>query len=119
MALAHRYRHRVAVQEKTEDTDSDTGDVSHAWSNVWLDSDTELSAVPAEVLTGPGREFNAADAKQAETSARITLRWFPGLLPTMRIVWDGRTYDILSIETDATARREYRLRCREGVSDGA
>lgn len=112
--LAQRLRHRVAVQQKTEVQDGTTGDISWSWSNV-----TGLSSVPAEVLTGPGREFNAADAKQAETTARINMRWFSGLLPTMRVVWDGRYYDILSIETDATGRREYRLRCKEGLSDGA
>ena len=115
---AQRYRHRVEFQSKAETQDMDTGAISHEWGTVYLDSDTPLDSVPAEVLTGPGREFNAADAKQAETTARIQCRWFPGLLPTWRLLWDGKTYDILSIETDATARREYRLRCREGVSDG-
>lgn len=116
---AQRYRHRVSVQGKVEVQDSETGDIEYEWDDVYLDSDTPLTSVPAEVLTGTGREFNAADAKQAETTARINLRWFPGLLPTMRIVWDGKNFDILSIETDATARREYRLRCKEGVTDGA
>jgi SPP1 family predicted phage head-tail adaptor len=119
MALSHRYRHRIAVQEKVESQNEETGEITYVWENVWLDTDTELSAVPAEVLTGPGREFNAADAKQAETTARINIRWFYGLLPTMRIVWDEQYFDILSIETDLTARREYRLRCAQGVNDGA
>lgn len=119
MSLAHVYRHRVAIQAKVETQDSETGDVSHTWENLWLDSETELAAVPAQVLTGPGREFNAADAKQAETTARVNFRWFPGLDETMRIVWEGKLYDILSIELDETARREYRLRCRDGVTDGA
>lgn len=116
---AQRYRHRITFKEKVEVQDSETGALSYDWEPVYLDSDTPLSDVPAEVLTGPGREFNAADAKQAETTARINLRWFPGLLPTWRIEWDGKVYDILSIETDATARRDYRLRCKEGLTDGS
>jgi len=116
---AQRYRHRVSFEERVEEEDSETGALSYVWATVYLDSDTPLENIPAEVLTGPGREFNAADAKQAETSARVNLRWFPGLLPTWRMLWDGKAYDILSIETDATARREYRLRCKEGVTDGA
>lgn len=114
-----RYRHRIAIQEKVETQDSDSLEVTHSWENVFLDSDTELDSVAAEVLLGPGREFDRADAKQAETSARINFRWFPGLLPTMRIVWEGRTFDILSIETDATGRREYRVRAKDGTTDGA
>lgn len=121
---AQRYRHRVAVQAKVESQDPITGDITHTWQTVELDggsssSGLALGAVPAEVLRGPGREFDAANEKQAETTARIQMRWFPGLLPTMRIVWQGQPFDILSIETDATDRREYRLRCREGVTDGS
>lgn len=116
---SQRYRHRVEFQEQVDEPDSETGAITRTWSTVYLDSDTPLDSVPAEVLTGPGREFNAADAKQAETSARINLRWFPGLLPSWRVLWDGKAYDILSIETDATARREYRLRCKEGLTDGS
>lgn len=120
---AQRYRHRVAVQAKVETQDPTTGDITHTWQTVELESASSsgipLSAVPAEVLRGPGREFDAANEKQAETTARIQLRWFPGLLPTMRLVWQGQPFDILSIETDATDRREYRVRCREGVTDGS
>jgi SPP1 family predicted phage head-tail adaptor len=120
---AQRYRHRVEVQEQVATQDSETGDISYTWATVEIgggsSSGVPLSAVPAEVLRGPGREFDAANAKQAETTARIQMRWFPGLLPTMRILWQGQPFDILSIEADATDRREYRLRCREGVTDGS
>lgn len=116
---AQRYRHRIEFQEQVESQDSETGAITRTWETVELDSDTELDSVPAEVLTGPGREFNAADAKQAETSARINLRWFPGLSQSWRVVWEGQNFDILSVETDLTARREYRLRVKQGVTDGA
>jgi SPP1 family predicted phage head-tail adaptor len=112
LMLAQRKRHRVTFQAQTPVSTGSGEVVGHEWTDFQPN-------VPAEVLTGPGREFNAADAKQAETTARITCRWFPGLEPTMRAVWEGKTYDILSIELDATARREYRLRCKEGTSDGA
>ena len=113
-----KYRHRVHIQEKVETQDSETGAISHTWETVYLDSDTPLDSVPAEVLTGPGRELAAADTKLAETTARIQMRWFAGLDAAMRILWDGRVYDILSIETDETARREYRLRVKDGLTDG-
>lgn len=114
---AQRYRHRVEIQESVEAQDPVTGGISTYWATVYLDTDTPLDSVPAEVLTGPGRELIAADAKQAEVSARIQMRWFPGLLPTMRILWDGNPYEIISIETDATARREYRVKCSTGILD--
>lgn len=114
-----KYRHRVEIQEATDDQDEETGTITRTWSTVYLDTDLPLDAVPAEVLTGPGRELHAAGTKLAETTARINLRWFPGLREDMRILWDGKVYDILSIETDSTARREYRLRCKDGLSDGS
>ena len=116
--LTQRLRHRVAIQEQVTAQDPVTGEETHTWQNVFLDSDTELDEVPAEVLTGPGREFRESGTTQAETSARINLRWFPGLLPTWRILWDGRVYNIQSIETDVTGRKEWRLRCIDGLTDG-
>lgn len=116
--LSHRLRHRVAVQEQVETQNSTTGAISIAWQNVTLSDGTILSAVPAEVLTGAGRETIEGDARQSEISARINLRWFPGLTQSMRIVWDGNVYNISSIETDITARREYRLKCTSGLNDG-
>jgi len=109
--LSHRLRHRVAIQEQIETQDSTTGAYSVAWQNV-------LSDVPAEVLTGAGREFGQSATTQGEIAARINLRWFPDLTYAMRILWDGKIFNIESIETDITARREYRLKCTAGVNDG-
>lgn len=116
--LAYRLRHRVAIQEQVETQNSNTGAMSISWENVMLNSDTELSSVPAEVLTGAGREFIQAGSVQGEITARINLRWFPGLTQAMRILWDGNVYNIKSIETDLSGRQEYRLRCSAGNNDG-
>jgi len=124
MTIAARLRHRVQIQERIEVQDSETGDVSFTWAPISLSLSTSTSSseaassVPAEVLTGAGREFSGAGTKQSETDARINMRWFPGLTTAMRIVWQSQNYDITSIETDITGRREYRLRCKEGASNG-
>lgn len=117
---AQRYRHRVHLQEKVEVRNPVTGSVTHSWQTFYIDgnSDSPADELPAEVLTGPGKEPIAADAKQSETAARITMPWFPGLLPTMRILWDGFVYDITSIELDRTARMQYRVTCKDGLTDG-
>jgi len=116
--LSHRLRHRVAVQQQVQTQNATTGAVSVSWQNVTLSGGVALNNVPAEVLTGQGKEMFQAEARQAEIAARINLRWFPGLTQAMRILWDGKIFNIQSIETDATARREYRLRCTAGVNDG-
>ena len=82
---------------------------------------TVLEDVPAEVLTGPGREFQGGAATQSETAVRINLRWFPASereMAAWRILWDGRVYNITSADTDSTARREWRLRATDGPSEG-
>ena len=109
--LAYRLRHRVTIQELVEVQDTTTGAVTRAWENFIAD-------VPAEVLTGAGKEFVSSGATQGEITARINMRWFPGLTQKMRVVWDGNEYNILSIETDITGRQEYRLKCNSGVTDG-
>lgn len=109
--LANRLRHRVTVQELVEVQNTTTGAISREWENVYSD-------VPAEVLTGPGKEFVQSGATQGQIAARINMRWFPGLTQKMRITWDTNIFNITSIETDMTGRQEYRLKCVAGVTDG-
>ncbi len=116
--LAYRMRHRIQFQRQVHTQDPVTGEVITTWETVLFSG---RSDVPAEVLTGPGRELIAADATQAETTARINCRWFPVErleLYTWRAIWDGRVYNITSAEADVTARREWRLRCSDGLTDG-
>lgn len=72
--LAYRMRHRIQFQRQVHTQDPDTGEETTTWETVLFSGHADL---PAEVLTGPGREFIAADATQAETTARINCRWFP------------------------------------------
>jgi len=106
-----KYRHRITFQRQVEMRDPATGALEISWEDV-------LEGVPAEVLTGPGREASAASTKLAETSARINLRYFDGLDPKWRVVWGDRVYDITSVEMDETGVKEYRLRCSAGLTDG-
>jgi len=107
-----KYRHRVRIDHKVKARDPADGSVITVWAPFMVD-------VPAEVLTGAGREFRAANAQQAEIVARVNMRWFPGLTAQMRVVWDGNIWGILAPpERDATGRREWRVQCSEGVNDG-
>jgi len=121
---AHRLRHRVTFETKAaavRDADGYLVPGSGGWRVVVLSDGTPLENVPAEVLTGPGREFQGGASTQSETAARINLRWFPASerdMAAWRILWDGRIYNIKSVETDAAARREWRLRCVDGPSEG-
>lgn len=119
--LAYRYRHRITLQSKQEGQDPVSGAPTHTWQTVTLGDGTVLDAVPANVLTGPGRENTAANAPQAQVDARINIRWFPVSdteLANWRALWDGRIFDIQGVTTDETARREWRLTATHGVNDG-
>ena len=76
--------------------------------------------VPAEVLTGPGREFLQSGQMQSDVAARIRVPWFPGGIDaSWRVLWDGRVFDIKGDpDLDASGRREYRIKCKAGVNDG-
>lgn len=114
--LSHRLRHRVAFESPVETVD-DKGFKQVVWVTA-VANGVALESVPAEVFTGAGREPIAANAKRAETTLRVNLRWFPGLKQSWRLIWDGVIYDIYEIGADGTARREYRLRCTGGLTDG-
>ena len=108
---AGQYRHRIDIEQQVVAQDAITGELSTVWQ-------AYVQNVPAEVLTGPGKEAVQADRKQPEIAARVRFRWFPGLDEAMRIVWDSVPFDIVDIVTDATSRREYRITLKGGLSDG-
>lgn len=116
MIRAGKYRHRIVIEAPQNSTGSEGQNVV-LWVDAYPDA-TALGGIPAEVLTGPGREFRASDGPNSELAARINIRPLPGLHQRMRVLWDGKVYGIQSIETDETARREMRLRCTAGVNSG-
>ena len=111
--------HRVTFQRQVAERDSE-GVLQVSWQDVWLDSETALIDVPAEVLTGPGREFLQSGQMQSDVAARIRVPWFPGGIDaSWRVLWDGREFDIKGDpDLDASGRREYRIKCKAGVNDG-
>jgi head-tail adaptor len=116
--VAVSLRQRVDIEERVELKDEETGTITHTWEPAVLGGVVMLG-VPAAWRAGPGREMRAAGTKLDEVTGRLKLRWFPGLRPDMRVVFEGEPMDIISIETDPTLRREYWLKLRAGVTDGA
>ncbi|ATW62305.1 hypothetical protein Psp6_00052 [Pseudomonas phage Psp6] len=107
-----KYRHRVTFEKPVTERDRVDGGVIINWVQTFAN-------VPAEVLTGPGKDANAANAEEGVEVARVNVRWFPGLLSSWRMLWDGRVWELTGPpETDATARREYRIQVSTGSHDG-
>lgn len=117
--LAYRLRHRVTFERQETTRDPDSGARDTQWVTAELPDGTPLEDVAAEVLTGPGAQQTAAGAQQESATLRVNCRYFPGLDPTWRIRWQGRVYPIIGVpEMDATAAREWRIKCSGGLSDG-
>lgn len=112
--MPQRYRHRIEIQQRQESRGA-TGEVLLTWANAFP---AFVGGIPAEVLTGPGREFRAANSEIGEITARINFRGVIGVTQQMRVLWRGVAYNIGSVEQDATGVRETRLLCTGGVTDG-
>jgi SPP1 family predicted phage head-tail adaptor len=94
----------VAVQRAVE-TQNEYGEASVSWNLV--------ATVWAAVEPLRGREYLQADQVQAAVDTRIRMRYLDGVVPKMRVVWDGHTYDIESVINPATRGRELELMARE------
>jgi SPP1 family predicted phage head-tail adaptor len=88
---AGKLRHRVTIQAPTTGTDG-AGGVTHTWATFatvwgWIEP---LSA----------RRLFQAQQANSETTGIIHIRYVAGLLPTMRVKYGLRTFEIISIIPD-------------------
>lgn len=104
-------RHRVTIEQPVTARDPLTGDLVESWS-------TYAGNVPAEIVPLSGREFLQSGANQAELTARATVRWDANLRTTMRLIHEGRVYQITAVLPDPSFRRHATLMLGTGVSDG-
>ncbi len=74
--------------------------------------DTTFAEVWASVQGVTAREFLLAGQQQTEISHRVRMRFLTGLTQRMRIVWRGRTLEIVSLLEHAN-RSEHELLCQE------
>ena len=106
MMQAGRLRHRVTLQRKQQTQNPQTGALLTTWV-------TEAT-VPAAVEPLSAREFIAAQAVQSNVSVRITMRYRPGITSAMRLLHDGKVYNITGVLADKDSGREYlTLPCAE------
>lgn len=105
-------RHIIVIQHQQETiTNAATGARGLGWV-------TFVDDVPAAMVPASGREFRAADATQAETLTRCKIRELPGVTAKMRVVHEGRNYNIRAILPDPKFKRHINLMLAEGVNDG-
>lgn len=76
---------------------------------------TAVATVWAQVRTMSGSEelTPALDQVYASTLFRVTMRYRSGMAPTMRLEWQGRTLEVLSVEEPDNRQRLLHLVCVE------
>lgn len=106
-----KLRHRITIQRKEQTQNPNTGAMTTTWATV--------ATVWAAVEPLSAREFIAAQAVQSDVSVRITMRYRTGITSAMRLLHDGKTYNITGVLADKASGREYiTLPCAELPHDG-
>lgn len=106
---AGELRHRIKIQ-KLDEAQGGTGEILKGDAD-WTDFATRSAAI--EPLQG--RELFIAQQVSAEVNTRVRLRHLAGVTPRMRILFDGREFDIKSVLNLGERNRETELLCKELV----
>ena len=105
MSNAGSLRERVTVQQASESRNA-LGETVLSWAT--------FAERWASVEGVSSRESLAYGQQQISVSHRVRLRYLTGLTQSMRIVWRGRTLEIVSLLEHGN-RSEHEIICQEGV----
>lgn len=111
---AGKLRHRIDIQEQQTLRDPATGEFG---DTEWV---TRWARCPAQVQPMSTRDVVAARANQSEATARMVIRYRPGVLSTMRVLYRDEVYSIEGPPLeDAESGQDYlTLLVSKGVKDG-
>lgn len=105
------FRHRITFQSKTENAKDADGFPIPEDEAPW----TDVVTVWAKNKTVSGREFVQAAATQNERAVRWIIRHRKGLNEDMRILFDGRIFDIEAILADDELKKTLTVVCKEVI----
>lgn len=111
---AGKLRHRIDIEEFVAVRDEETGEFGEPdWLPRW-------ERCPARVEPLSARDLVAAKAAQSEATGRMVIRYRPGVLPTMRIIYRGEVYSIEGppLEDPNSGLEYLTLLVSKGVKDG-
>ena len=96
-------KHKITIQSYSE-TQNDFGEVVKGW--------TDFKTAYASITPLSAKEFFKAGTN-AEVSHKIELRYLIGVLPKMRIIYNGREFSIESVLNIREANKSLQLICIE------
>lgn len=103
-----KLRERIRIESITETRDSQGGLINTfgLFLNAW-----------AEVIPLNGSEVFYGDRVEAIHDHAIKMRFRPGIDPTMQVIHDGKTLNILSVKDFKDRHRTTLLLCKEKIPD--
>jgi len=99
-----QYNRRVTIQ-RLQTTVNAIGDAVESWvdvATVWASVDGQVN-----------REETVGDRETPVQNYRVCMRYLPGILPSMRALYDGRELDIRGVVDREERREELVLNCEE------
>lgn len=105
-----KFRHRLTIQQVTE-TRGATGEIERSWSTF---AERWGAMTPLA-----GREYFMSAQRNAEVTHRFELRFTPGVTAKMRVLHDGRTFNIEGVIDVEERHREMHLMCEEMIGEEA
>jgi SPP1 family predicted phage head-tail adaptor len=103
---AGRLRQRVTIQQKSVTRNSYEEEIV-----TW----TDVAEVWAEVAPLVGREYLEARQTQADVSHKVRMRYRSGILEEMRVYFESRALEVVSVINVRELGKELVLMCRERV----
>ena len=107
MGCAGEYRNLITIQTVTTTQISD-GSSSESWAT--------YITVYAKIKPLTGREYYSAQQTQAEMTHNMYSRYTPGVLPSMRVSWNSRIFDIQDVVNVDERGAEMIMRCKERLA---
>lgn len=104
---AGELKHQISIQQSTVGHGSDYGGPTETWATI--------ATIPASKAHKTSREFYAAQKISAEITDLFMIRFRYGVTAKMRLIHDGKTYDIVGAPDPDGRRREIHLFCKEIV----
>jgi SPP1 family predicted phage head-tail adaptor len=101
-----RLRHRIILEESRITRDSFGAEIFE-----WV----QVSEIWADVTPLSGKEFVAFKQINAEISSKVTLRYQSGIDTKMRVLFNDRIFEILSIINQDEKNIALVLMCKEVV----
>jgi len=98
-------RHRVAINNPAASQDEYGDDSARTY--------TTAATVWASVEPISGREMLSAQQQHAETSHRIRMRFTTNVTQESRLVWESRTFEVVSLIDNKETKQMIELLCKE------